>query len=39
MLLTNNYYRITNKVYKFISEENLFSKASRAVSQSTMKRI
>lgn len=26
MLLTNNYYRITNKVYKFISEENFYLK-------------
>lgn len=33
MLLTNNYYRITNKVYKFISEENFYLKNSRVISE------
>lgn len=39
MLLTNNYYRITNKVYKFISEQNLSSKANRAVLQLILKYV
>lgn len=33
MLLTNNYYRITNKVYKFISEENFYLKNCRVISE------
>lgn len=33
MLLTNNYYRITNKVYKFISEENFYFKNYRVISK------
>lgn len=31
MLLTNNYYHITNKVYKFISEENFLKNLPRYI--------